>query len=129
MDRGTILKNLEWNRKAEDTTNAVIGCVQTVNQCGQSLQGWLDRKPDRRRVLRQLITGCATQKGRKAFQQLIDYTISVVKARKWVKKFWVGALPIRWETKGTLTEAQKAALNAGRAQRHNPPNTHRHQTD
>ena len=94
MDRGTILKNLEWNRKAEDTTNAVIGCVQTVNQCGQSLQGWLDRKPDRRRLLRQLIKGRTTQKGRKVLGELIDYTISVVEARKWVKKFWVGALPL-----------------------------------
>ena len=130
MEKKTVVKNLEYNRKwvekhlrskltqvdKQQAQNIPIGCVQTSNQCGQSIQSWLNRDPERRRLLRQLIKGHVTQKNLRLLQKFIDYTISVVGACSWVNDFWVGALPVGQQRR-PRSEAHSKAIKEGHQRR------------
>lgn len=103
----------KWARNP-DHENVVIGCTQLLRQCGQPLAGWIDRRPERRRVLRQVlrrVVGAGTKpQGRKVVGDLVRFTAAVLDACVWREVFWLGAMPVE-----VVTEKQLAARRANAA--------------
>jgi hypothetical protein len=101
--------------------NIMVGCVQVINQTGQSVQAWLDRR-NRRRLLSDIRNRYLVADGNKALRDLIKLAIAAVGACSTVTDYWLGALPVRQEPQ-RLTEAQRRAraatlaANAERARR------------
>ena len=119
MDRKSLLRNLQWNadwlktppKRTDDNTrraqNLMVGCVQVINHCGQSIQGWLDRKPIRRKHLRGIATKYHQGPGSKTLRELVDLAVATLGAAVWVQDLPLGALPVKTEPK-PRTEAQQA---------------------
>jgi len=135
MDKKTVLRNLLAQRKwvkdqlvskgrtggeASRAYNRMIGCLQTLRQCGQQgLTGWLDRsRRGRRKAVANIQLECTSRKGSRALLDLVDLTVSAVSAASWVDDLWIGALPIRFQP-AKITEAQREAArrNIGRLHR------------
>lgn len=125
-----VLKSLEANQNWLDShvrangdprtywraEDILTGCVQILNQCHENLEGWLDRKPYRRKVLRRIQKSWMTKVGKRTLRDLIRWTTAVVEAATWVENFWVGSLPLSREPK-RLSRAHYQALQAGRKRR------------
>jgi hypothetical protein len=92
MNRKDILRSLGHARQSDELENVVLGCVQICNQCGQSVQDWLRRKPERLDAMRR---PRKTQKCQRVIDDLIDFTASTIVTCAWVDTFWVGCLPVR----------------------------------
>lgn len=98
--------------------NIMVGAVQSITQCGQSIQGWLSRRGqrnDRRKALRDIESRYHLPVPNKALIDLVDFAISTLEAAFWVERFWVGALPIKEPR--TISESHKKALQDGQARR------------
>ncbi len=98
--------------------NIMVGAVQSINQCGQSIQSWLSRRGqrnDRRKALRDIESRCHLPVPNKALIDLIDFAISTLDAASWVERLWVGALPTKEPR--TISESHKKALLDGQARR------------
>jgi len=66
----------EFDWKAQDI---LVGCSQLLRQCDQSLAGWIDRR-DRRAVLGRIQRSWATQNGKRALRDLIEFTTEAIQA-------------------------------------------------
>ncbi len=98
--------------------NVMVGAVQSINQCGQSIQGWLSRRGqrnDRRKALRDTESRYHLPVPNKALIDLIDFAISTLDAASWVERLWGGALPIKEPR--TISESHKKALLEGQTRR------------
>ena len=127
MRRQTVIRNLEHARQwlldrrkkpsksgePWEAQNIFVGCVQLLNQCGRSIQEWLGRRPDRRRVLKQIREKYVTNRGNVVLRRLVDLTVTELKACSWRDDFWIGALPIKFGQR-KLSEAHKRAIRAAR---------------
>jgi len=100
-------RHADWNAR-----NIAVGCIQTINQCGQSANAWLDRKPGRRSRIKRIADTYDTRDGARELRRLIDYAISVVGATSWVNDFWLGALPVKREPKQTTARDRERMRRA-----------------
>lgn len=94
--------------------NVMVGAILLINQCGRSVQGWLDREPGRRGALKRVQKG--SRRGGKALRDLLGLAISELEAAVWLDEVDVGPLPIGKEPK-KLSEAQKRAMQQGAARK------------
>ena len=108
MKRKHVLKSLQDNAKWLETHNRVegrsqndwraqdilVGSVEILGQCHQTLAGWIDEKPYCRSVLGRIQKSWATRDGKRTLRDLISWTEVAVEAATWVESFWVGALPL-----------------------------------
>ena len=97
----------------------LLSCLQAINDCGQSIANWLDRKLERRKTLRRVQRSCRNQRGNRMLLGLIDLAISTLEAAAWVNDLPVSGLPVQAEPR-PLTQAPKLALAEGRKHRHRP---------
>lgn len=109
MNKKMILQNLQhhdkWLRDQTQATidggyravNVMVGCVQIINYCGQSIRQWVDRDNGRQKMLGRILETYATRRGRMALSKLVALTIAAVQANTWVDDFGVGALPVNRE--------------------------------
>lgn len=112
------LQSRATREKGFHAHNIMVGAVQSINQCGQSIQGWLSRRGqrnDRRKALRDIECRYHLPVPNKALIDLIDFAISTLEAASWVERFWVGALPI--QEPRTISESHKKALLDGQVRR------------
>jgi len=134
MRKKTVIRNLECAREwieqqcgkpstggdPWEAQNILVACVMLINQCGQSVQGWLGRK-GRPVVLQDIEEKYNTKLGVRVLRDLIDLAISTLEACSWRDDFALGPLPIRRNTR-KLTDARRGALakarNAKAAQQH-----------
>ena len=108
------LKNLKSKGDVGRAQNIVVGCMQFLNSAGKSPQSWLDRKKNRRTIIRDIQAAHTNPAGRKVLLGLIDFTMSEIEAHVWLDDFMADALQVgKWDTK-YLTEAQKKAMQDGR---------------
>ena len=91
----------------------MVGCVQSINQCGRSIQTCVSRK-NRRRVPRDIQERYNTTVGARVLRQLLDFAISELQACAWRDDFWIGAPPIKRRQR-TISEAGKRIQRAGKA--------------
>ena len=121
MNKRVLLKNLdkaaEWvvakQRDHDQSVNIMVGCFGVLRQAGQrDMAGWLDRKPERRRVLSDVRESYLSKRGNKVLRDLVTLTISAVEACTWVDNWLPGALPTPVAQR-TPTNAQLAALKQG----------------
>ena len=126
MNKRVLLKNLdkaaEWvvakQRDHDQSVNIMVGCFGVLRQAGQrDMAGWLDRKPERRRVLSDVRESYLSKRGNKVLRDLVSLTISVVEACTWVDNWLPGALPVPVATRKKLTKHQLAVLKKGRERR------------
>ena len=127
VPKKTVLQNLSHHRQwvaglakakpsrdgARRAESVMVGCVQTVNECGRSIADWLGRRKERRSMLTRIRETYTTRRGRKALLDLIDLAASELEAAAWVEEILVRSLPLK-RTPRRLSESHKAALQAGR---------------
>jgi hypothetical protein len=131
MEKKTTIHHLrrcrDWLRKQQGkeadlesgwkAQNILIGCCQVIHACnGDSARPWLDRRPNRRKILRRIDDRYCTREGNRVLRQLVDYAIVELEACVWVKDLDPGALPIEKEPR-RLSKAHNRALHAGRWRR------------
>jgi hypothetical protein len=128
VHRKTLIRELERSRKwvlskrgkansAGDPWTAqsiMVGAVQAISQCGESIREWARRRKDRRRVLRDVKNRYNSPPGNKVLRDLVRLAMAVVGACSWKDEFWLGALPVRKEPR-QLDVAHKRALAEGAA--------------
>jgi len=131
MNKPSIIRSLEWNlewvkgQKGKPSAigtpwraqDIVVGSIQAINECGRSIRRWLDRRPERTRVLRDIRERYNAQQGNKILRDLITLAISEVGACSWVSDFRVGPLPLQREPKPMTDEHRKAAAEGRRQAR------------
>ena len=136
MDKRTILLNLQhhakWLKDQTQSTvdggylaaNVMVGCVQILNCCGQSIRRWVDRDNGRRKLLGRVQENYATQRGRKVLAKLIDLAVSAVEACIWTADFGADALPVQREParrSGAHIRAMQEGKRRAREQRGESP--------
>ena len=117
-----LVAKLKWNREwlqtlrdgkrapgdSDRAINLMVGCLQTIAQCGRpSLGDWLDRKRERRRTLKDTRNRFRSDTGTRVLRQLVDLAVSEVEACSWRKGYWVGALPIGSEPRPVTTKQRE----------------------
>ena len=126
MNKRTLLRNLakaaEWiadmERNHDEAVNIVVGCFRILEQAGQRrVTDWLDRKPDRRRILGNIRELYLTPKGNKVLRDLISLTISAVESCTWVDDWLPGALPVQTAPRRSLTPEQMEKMREGKARK------------
>ena len=122
MNKRVLLKNLdkaaEWvvakQRDHDQSVNIMVGCFGVLRQAGQrDMAGWLDRKPERRRVLSDVRESYLSKRGNKVLRDLVTLTISAVEACTWVDNWLPGAMPVPLASGRKPTKSQLAALTQG----------------
>ncbi len=120
MDKRTLLEILGKaqqfvNTKQRDhdhVINIMVGCFYILQQ---AVADWLDRKPERRRVLGDVRESYLTQRGSKVLRDLMALTISTVEACVWVKDWNPSTLPTPVVAR-TISREQQAKMQGGRKQ-------------
>jgi hypothetical protein len=92
--------------------NILVGTLDCLNQCGYSIQSWLDRRTDRRRILRDIRNRYATPAPNKVLRDLVALAKAAVSACSWRSPYPLGALP-SGEPR-PATDAQRAAMAIAR---------------
>jgi hypothetical protein len=125
MDKRTILLNLQhhakWLKDQTQSTvnggylaaNVMVGCVQIINCCGQSIRQWVDLDNGRRKLLGHIQESYATQRGRRVLSKLVALTIAAVQASSWVDDFGADALPVQREP-ARRSDAHIRAMQEGK---------------
>ena len=118
-----LVAKLKWNREwlqalrdgkrapgdSDRAINLLVGCLQTMAQCGRpSLGDWLDRKRERRRTLKDIRNRFRSDAGNRVLRQLVELTVSQVEACSWRKGYWVGALPTGGEPRRASAKQREA---------------------
>ena len=126
MKKRILLKNLdkaaEWlaakQRDHDQAVNIMVGCFGVLQQAGQhDMAGWLDRKPDRRRVLKNIQKSHLSKRGNKVLRDLVSLTISAVEACTWIDNWLPGALPVPTASGRSMKDGQQAKMQQGRKRR------------
>ena len=123
MKKRILLKNLdkaaEWaaakQRDHDQAVNIMVGCFYVLRQAGQrDMAGWLDRKPERRRVLSDIRESYLSKQGNKVLRDLVSLTISAVEACTWVDNWLPGALPTPPASGRPMRDGQQAKMQQGK---------------
>lgn len=123
MSKKILLKNLmkaaEWlNTKQRDhdqAGNIVVGCFFILRQAGQrDVTAWINRRPERRRVLGNVRETYLTRQGNKVLRDLLALTTSSVEACAWVDDWLPYALPTPISPRGPISEEHLAKLQHGK---------------
>ena len=121
MNKRVLLKNLDkaakWaaakTRDHDQAVNIMVGCFGVLHQAGQrDITAWIDRKPARRRVLKNIRESYLSKRGNKVLRDLVALATSAVEACTWINNWLPGALPTPVAQR-TPTNAQLAALKQG----------------
>ena len=126
MNKRVLLKNLdkaaEWaaakQRDHDQAVNIMVGCFGVLRQAGQrDITGWIDRKPERRRVLKNIQKLYLSKLGNKVLRDLVSLTISAVEACTWIDNWLPGALPVPIASGRPMKDGQQAKMQQGRKRR------------
>ena len=123
MKKTTLLNNLkklqQWaaakKKDPDQAVNIMVGCFLALQQSGfHCATQWIDRVPDRRKVLKNIQKSHATRRGNKALRDLLALTISAVEAYTWVDSWNTYALPLLAGPERTISKEHLDKLCRGR---------------